>query len=90
MNSQYMYHYPFFNVLTIYKMKKNILYFAIPLLVLTGLASCSPAANTDSDETTITEEVDQTPVVDEAVVDSIENKMDEMESELDDIMDGLE
>lgn len=71
-------------------MKKFVLYFAVSLFIFSGLVSCSTAANTDSDETTPTEVVDQTPVVDEAVVDSIETKIDEMESELDDIMDGLE
>lgn len=71
-------------------MKNTVLYFTISLFIFAGIFSCSPAADTNSDETIVTEEVDQTPVVDEAVVDSVSNKLDEMESELDDIMDGLE
>jgi hypothetical protein len=71
-------------------MKKTVIYFTISFFIFAGLFSCSPTANTDSDETIVTEEVDQTPIVDEAAVDSVSNNPSKIESELDDILDGLE
>ncbi len=68
----------------------NILF---ALLISIGLFSCTSGSGGDTptpnDDTVTSQEVTE-PIVSQEVVDSIETKVDELESELDDILDGLD
>ncbi len=75
-------------------MNKLILKMGV-LFLLIGMIACTSGSennsnNDSSDNADAPTAQESEPQIDEAVVDSIANKVDELEAELDDILDGLE